>query len=407
MFDVVVIGGGIMGASAARYIAEAGVSVAVVAPREPSIDDAEPGPFGAHYDVTRLAWIHHADDIETELTRRSMAAISSIEEFSDGPIYSRSGHLFIAETGLEQDKVAAAEAAAKDGSVELMSAEATAQRFSGLAIPESAKVLWEPPPSGYFNPRELVAAQLRAAVRSGAEQFLIAAVGIANGAVTLRDGRRLTGRKVLIANGAYVNAPGLLPRPVALRLKTETVLMAQLGPAEAERMRAVPPIRYALHDPAVNDVYTAPPLRYPDGTTLMKWGANTVMDQWVETPEIIDAWYRSGADAGAIDLMAPSMLATYPGLDVERFHTMRCVVAYTGHGFPYIDAIDPGRLYIAAGGNGHSAKWSAALGKLAASLVLNDEWSDPLPQEKFRVQWAGEVDSWTGKDLLSVRRSRG
>ena len=131
------------------------------------------------------------------------------------------------------------------------------------------------------------------------------------------------------------------------------------------------------------------------------------MDRWVETPEIIDAWYRSGADAGAIDLMAPSMLATYPGLDVERFHTMRCVVAYTGHGFPYIDAIDPGRLYIAAGGNGHSAKWSAALGKLAASLVLNDEWSDPLPQEKFRVQWAGEVDSWTGKDLLSVRRSRG
>ena len=69
-------------------------------------------------------------------------------------------------------------------------------------------------------------------------------------------------------------------------------------------------------------------------------------------------------------------------------------------GFP----IEPGKLYIAAAGNGHSAKWSASLGELAASLVLNDEWVDPLPGDLFRVQWAGEVTSWAGKELLSTRR---
>ena len=104
------------------------------------------------------------------------------------------------------------------------------------------------------------------------------------------------------------------------------------------------------------------------------------------------------------DAMASSMLRTYPGLDVEAFHTVRCVVAYTGHGMPYIDIVEPGRLYLATGGNGHSAKWSAALGDLAASLVLNDEWIDPLPRDRFRIQWAGEIDSWAGKELLSTRR---
>jgi glycine/D-amino acid oxidase-like deaminating enzyme len=124
----------------------------------------------------------------------------------------------------------------------------------------------------------------------------------------------------------------------------------------------------------------------------------------VSTPGEIDGWYRIRRDVQAIELMAPSLLRAFPGLDVAEFHTMHCVVAYTGHGMPYIDVIQPGELFIAAGGNGHSAKWSSALGELAASLVLNDGWVDPLPADRFVVQWEGEVDSWAGRGLLTDRR---
>lgn len=391
-----------MGAAAARYISREDLSVAVVAPPEPP--PGSEGPYGAHHDVSRLAWLHHPDDDETELSRRSLEAIDDVEALADRRVFSRSGHLFIAEDGLEPDRVAAAEAAATTGAIELLDGEDAAGRFPGLAIPDAARVMWEPPPSGYFDPRELVASHLRAAVRSGAEHFRSPAAHIDDRLVTFRDGRTISARKVLVANGAYVNTPGLLPRPVALRLKTETMLMAEIPPAEAARLASLPPITYALHDPAVADVYTAPPLVYPDGRVLLKWGANTVLDRWVSTPEEIDAWYRITEDAEAIELMAPSLLRTFPGLDVSAFHTMHCVVAYTGHGMPYVDIIEPGKLYIAAGGNGHSAKWSAALGRLAASLVVNDGWVDPLPAERFTVQWDGEVDTWAGRELLAESR---
>lgn len=393
-----------MGAAAARCLAREDIDVAVIAPPEPHPDAAETGPYGAHYDVSRLAWILHTDEVETELARRSIAAIDEIEAYSDRPIFSRSGQLFIAERGIEEARVAAAEAAAKMGAMELLPTDEAALRFQGLSIPGDARVMLEPAPSGWFNPRELVAAQLRAAVQSGAQQFRQPAVRIKDDVVTLRDGRTIEGKKVLVANGAYVNTPGLLPRPVALRLKTETVLMAEIDQREASRLQSIPPMIYALHDRGVDDVYTAPPMRYPDGRILMKWGANTIMDRWVDTPEEIDEWYRSTAHPDAIDVMASSMLRTYPGLDVQGFQTLHCVVGYTGHGMPYIDIIEPGKLYIAAGGNGHSAKWSAALGELAASLVLNDEWVDPLPGHLFNVQWDGDVTTWAGKDLLSTRR---
>jgi sarcosine oxidase len=396
-----------MGAAATRSLASSGVSVAVVAPPEPSVDDPTGGPYGAHYDVARLSWIHHADEVETELARRSTNAIAEIEAYADEPIYARAGSLLVVESGLDEAKVAAAIAEVGSGTVESLSPAEAAARFPELAIPPGATVLFEPPPSGYFNPRQLVAAQLRAAVRDGAEQFLTAAIDVTDGTVTLRDGREIRGEKVLVAAGAYVNTPGLLPRPVALRKKTETVLMARVGPAEARRLGSLPPVIYALTDPMVEDIYTAPPLRYPDGSMLLKWGANSLIDTWVDTLDETNAFYRrdSVSTDEVVDVMAPSMFRFYPGLEVESYSTLRCVVAYSGHGFPYIDAIEPGRLYLAAGGNGHSAKWSAALGQLAGSLVLNDAWVDPLPQDKFRVQWAGEVDSWAGKDLLSTRRS--
>ena len=81
MFDVAVIGGGIMGAPAARFLAEAGMRVAVVASPEPDDPAVHDGPFGAHYDVSRLTWLSHSDPVETDLSVRSQAAMAAL----DGP----------------------------------------------------------------------------------------------------------------------------------------------------------------------------------------------------------------------------------------------------------------------------------------------------------------------------------
>tara|TARA_Y100000310_G_scaffold38487_2_gene36081 strand:- start:370 stop:585 length:216 start_codon:yes stop_codon:yes gene_type:complete len=70
---------------------------------------------------------------------------------------------------------------------------------------------------------------------------------------------------------------------------------------------------------------------------------------------------------------------------------------------PYIDALVPGKVYLAIGGNDRSAKWADPLGALAASLVEAGEWVDPLPADRFRKLYAGEVVEWAGRELLTAR----
>jgi len=58
------------------------------------------------------------------------------------------------------------------------------------------------------------------------------------------------------------------------------------------------------------------------------------------------------------------------------------------------------------GGHGRSAKSADPLGALAASLVANDRWVDPLPADRFRVMYEGEVEAWPCRDLLAERPAR-
>ncbi len=96
MFDVVVVGGGIIGASATRHLAQSGASVAVIAPPEPA-NPQKPhtGPFGAFHDVSRLSRKLYLGEVETELSRRTEAAQPIIERFSDTQVFSGPAHLFV------------------------------------------------------------------------------------------------------------------------------------------------------------------------------------------------------------------------------------------------------------------------------------------------------------------------
>ena len=63
-----------------------------------------------------------------------------------------------------------------------------------------------------------------------------------------------------------------------------------------------------------------------------------------------------------------------------------CIIQTPGREAPYIDEISPG-LYLAAGGCGYAAKSCDEIGRIAAQLVLRDEWTTELPQGLFKIQW--------------------
>lgn len=402
MFDVAVIGGGIMGAPTARILSERGFRVALIASPEPEDVSRHQGPFGAHYDVSRLTWLLHRDPIDTQLSVRSQQAMEDIDRRVGG-ILDAPGYLFATAPGRDEG---AMELAAETPGIEIFDAAGLAHAYPMLHFPPDVVGFGESGLSGVMNPRALVAAEQRMAVEAGARLIPLEAVNVEPGApvsVTLSDARTVTATKVVVAAGAFANRPGLLPRPLALRLKQETVLLAELDEDEAARLSDYPTMIYQPDVAEITEVYSVPPTRHPDQKIYLKWGCNTLGDRWVEEFDDIAAWYRAGDSDSLIGMIRPHVERVIPGIRALSWTTRRCVIAYTAHGKPYIDEVVPDQVYVAVGGNGHSAKWSYALGELAAGLVATGRWTGTLPRDPFRVRYLDEVATWDSRDLWSER----
>lgn len=406
MFDVVVIGGGLIGASATRHLCKAGLSVAVIAPPEPDSPISHRGPFGAYYDVSRSSRTLYVDPVELELSRRAQAANPEIEDHSNEKVFFGEGHLLVAKREDYEELFTLFEDPSHSHLAEILDAEGLRKKWPELCFPPDYLGLYELDCTGILNPRKLVEAQLSAVTSYGGKIFSSAAKNLEiknNCFIELEDGSVLEANKVLISAGAWSNSSGLLPRPLALRMKTETVLLAEVDSDESERLAKLPAMHYEISDAAAADIYAVPPQVYPDGRTLIKWGANTLADTWIEDAESINHWYRQGDSDQIIDSVKASMERTYPEIKVKDWHTNRCVITYTTHGLPYIDSLVDNQVYVAIGGNGRSAKWADPLGALAASLTIANHWVDPLPASRFEAVFDNQPTNWVGRRLLKQR----
>ncbi|MDQ3248360.1 MAG: FAD-binding oxidoreductase, partial [Chloroflexota bacterium] len=244
---------------------------------------------------------------------------------------------------------------------------------------------------GYINPRSLVRAQLQIAAGQGATIIRDVVVRVEQSTqavtVTTQTGEKFTAARLLIANGAYTNSFGLLPHPLALRIKSETTLHARVPPDEAERLGAMPTVVYEIESPTLDGIYLAPPIRYPDGNDYIKLGCDTIADKILPDLAAMNAWMQQGDSDVVADDIRDALLAIMPGLQARSFASKRCLVTYTPHRKPYIDQLDE-RLFIATGGNGSSAKCSDTLGYLAAGLLLDQPWPDDFDRHEFRVLYA-------------------
>jgi sarcosine oxidase len=81
-YEYIVVGKGLMGASAARHLTAHSPGVALIGPDEPPDRAAHTGVFGSHYDEGRITRILDSDRIWALLAQRSIARYRDIEKHS-------------------------------------------------------------------------------------------------------------------------------------------------------------------------------------------------------------------------------------------------------------------------------------------------------------------------------------
>lgn len=381
-FEVIVVGKGLFGSSAGKYLSGLVGSVAIIGPDEPADPAAHEGVFGAHYDEGRLTYQLKSDPVWADLAVKSLGRFPAIEAASGVRFHTPAGHLYVADVGMDNGRFEAYLAQGRRGAegkgaedakivCRMLDGGGIRAGFPFLRVGEDCLGIWEDAPAGYLSPRGFIRAQLALARGAALVPEVVTGVRVeGEGLVVEAGGRSYGAEKVLVAAGAYSNGFGLLERPLDLRVKGEYVIRAAVPDSEVERLRNMPPIVYRIDHPRLFELYILPPIRYPDGRYYLKMGANTALDESVETVAGINGWYRDGDSDVLLGEMRDLVLALFPGLRAESWSTHRCVITRTGHGRPYIDEVTPGRVYVAVGGNGQGAKAADEIGRLAARLVV-------------------------------------
>lgn len=392
----IVVGNGLIGSAAGRYLAEAGSSVTIIGPAEPDDHQSHTGVFSSHYDQGRLCTNASRDPVWQPIGAQAIENYPALEAASGIRFHRGVGWLRAMPLSDDErqnlDRWIDEFNHSTGGTVQRYGPgdRRRSDRFPMLAFPDGHDVLFEPAPAGYINPRQLLAAQNAVAVQHGATVLpkRVLSIDCTTDGVTVRteDGSDHVADRVLVACGAFTNFGGLLPEPISLRLKTETTVWGTVSAETATALDGMPGVGYDIDDPNIDDIYMAPPIRYPDGTFKIKMGCNTAGEHWPESLDQVRDWFRSGDSDGDLPAMERALRGLLPAVEFTSVTSHRCIVTYTPSGYPTIDTApgDPtGRLFVAAGGNGTSAQGSDTLGRAAAGLMVDGSWIDGLPREQF------------------------
>ncbi len=375
-FKFIVIGRGMMGAAAAKYLARQTDGVAVIGPDEPEDRKAHEGVFASHYDEGRITRTIDPDRDWALLANRSIARYGEIAKESGIDFYTEAGCLAVAPP--ESANLADRRRAGVSLDIETASFDEAGlkRQFPFFAFPAGSAGLFETKGAGHISPRRLVKAQSLLAEKAGATVIRDHAISIREeggvAVVTTAGGAIHRVEKVLLAAGGFSISQNLLPQSVDMTVYGRTVTLFEVAEEDAHRFAGMPSL--ILDAPGI-DIYLLPPIRYPDGKLYLKIGGdpdNLVLRNDVE----MRAWFRADGREVAREHLKSIVDRIVPDLKARSISSASCVVSYTKSRYPMIGYTALPHVAVLTGCMGTSAKSSDEIGRLGAELILEGRIKD-------------------------------
>lgn len=379
LFDVAIVGAGLMGSAAAKYLADSGMRCALIGRGEPGPSE-DGAVYASHYDEARIVRWLDKDARWGELARKSLEAFPEIELRTGISFHSASGFLRIdcnpSSSAAQQVTEYAAKAAIPH---EVLSGHACKDRFPEFCAPDGSLIRHELSPAGHINPRKLISAQHAIFEATGGLRFKAIAERVVRQKnifeIKLRgQSFPVRAKNVLIAAGASTNFFDILPPScngrLPLNIYPETVLLARLPDHYVGSLLKLPSmwIDY-IEGYHVPHIYLLPPVLYPDGHSYIKIGADHDHDIGLSSLDDIEGYFKSNGSAGTTKTLARVLHDLLPETQKWKTISKPCVLSYTNSGLPIIEELES-RWYACAGGCGQAAKSSDAIGAAVASLII-------------------------------------
>lgn len=391
-FEYIVVGNGLFGSAAARYLSQESNNVAVIGPDEPKDELTHDGVYASHYDARRLVRIIGRSKIRSDIGRMAMDNYRMLENKSGISFYEPVGYLIVNSDNVQDNNLESPREFVRTLNIPhtlFQEGDRSWQKqFPAFDFPETHWIIHEPDPAGMIDPRAMLRAQNVIAKQQGTAVIREIVVNVEENSdfvqIETRSGDRYRARKLLVTVGSFSNCFNLFPHKLPLQSETEIIILGRVSPEEAARLNGMPALAYTIDDPVLQDIYMAPPVRYADGNFYIKMGANTPTDYNPNSLSEIQDWFRNGKSDAYLADFERVLRAILPNVTFLSFQTKRCILTRTSNKYPIIDQITE-RSYVASGAHGSGAKSADTMGRLAAGLLLDKSWPSGIPRDLFRV----------------------
>lgn len=349
-YEVIVIGGGIIGAAIFQNLAQRGVDVCL-------IDGGRFGRRGATGTAGGLIRIVHGKQTLTKLAAESFQDFSQLGNDEDEPFYVQSGALFLDTKQNIESHLELVHSINKQYSLQLevISAKELKQNFGHLINGLNSECAIFEPLSGYVDPVRVVEKWISNGRRLGAaalEMTNVEGIEAVNGqgvCVTTSIGK-ISARIVVSAIGAWTGRT-TIPFISNSKLLTKGIQVNQI------RKKA------KFSHPIVVDETTGFFTR-PSHDEFSIVG--TTVNDWGLAP---DAKYF----ASPTDEVLQSLINRFPWLDGGKLSGARCGIdSYTPSSEGFMEwHQDIPQLFVTAGWSGCGIKVAPAVGRHIAATVIN------------------------------------
>jgi sarcosine oxidase len=405
-FDITIIGAGMFGSAAAKYLSKSQKNIALVGPEEPANKQDASGQlaFGAYYDEARITRRLGWDEIWAATDSRSLNRFREIENESGISFFHEKGSLvLLAKSIVSRTESILKQCQIANIPIERMNAESLKDRwpyFKSPDLSEGVEGLYESKMAGYLNPRKLVLSQLILFERMGGNLIRGTVTKVEKNKLTslwqldiLQNGelRKIFSKEILIAAGAFVNHNNILPCGYKLDLSafTEPNLLFEISEKNVKNLQTMPTIITVDPEDTGNNnmsIYLLPPIKYPDGKWYIRIGPGMQpIIQQLDTLEEMRKWsIEQRITDKQRDFLLYMQQKLLPDIKFESIREACCIIEKTPSHYPYIGQINEDKsLNVVVGGNGHGARGSDEIGRLAANIVLGNSWDFPVNKSFF------------------------
>jgi glycine/D-amino acid oxidase-like deaminating enzyme len=393
IYQTIIIGKGLVGSAAAKYISATHNKVAIIGPNEPA-ENEQPIVYASHYDQARVQRVIGKDEVWTKLDMESVAAYAAIEKQTGIQFYKQVGCLYVQPTGADAYLNNAASIANKYNLPYKYynHAAAISADYPAYHFPATSQGLVETTNAGLINPRLLIQAQLSIFEQQNGTIINDTVLKLThhNGVFEITTSHKeiYQAEQVLIATGSFINYLDILPKQLSLQTKNEIIILAQVHENIAAQLANLPSLLYEIENHELDGIYLIQPVRYPDGNYYIKMGCNMPEDRYFNNLEQVQAWFTTGNSEQFKQRMLAALQLILPNVPILNTITKKCIISRTAHGRPYIGATGPQGLFVAGGCNGYSAMCSNAIGHTAATLMLTGQLPQGYAPSHFELVYA-------------------